>query len=130
MTRTATRPVTFTDRRGRRWAVAFTADNLAVIRDALGLDLVRAATSADPVGAVNALLTTRLEATVEVLCAACEPQVVAAGLTPEQFAAGMADHTVLERGAVAVIEALGRYLPGTTFGRTVARGLPAWRRRN
>lgn len=88
----------FRDNQSREWQVALDATAIARIHDGTGLDFkTKPRAAMQSIGRKPVLL-------IEVLYAACEPQILVAGMSGPEFGAALAG--VIEPAAQALIDAV------------------------
>lgn len=90
---------TFADRFGRSWSIEITVAEAKRVRDRLGLklyDLVE-----DKFSGLSNLLRDPVTL-IDVIYVLCQPQIEKAGLTDEQFGAGMAGESIGKAGEAFV----------------------------
>lgn len=114
---------TFTDRSGRKWAVAFTAETVAVARDELGLNLPRLLDTERP---FRWLLDPKSGRLVQLAYLGCHRQAEERGVSPEAFGRLLFHPPTWGAAGFAVVRALAAHFPDTTAGRVVPGQWRKW----
>lgn len=117
----------FIDADGRFWPTTITADVVRLLR---GINTDLAAVMADPLGPRKVFVDGSrdgMRKAVEVLYLACEAQVEARGVSPEDFALLLARPATFEAALVALLKSLAAYYPDSPAAKTLSRTLPKWR---
>lgn len=112
---------TFRDGKGRDWDLRLTVGTLTEVREATG---VRLGDAFRDEAALAGLLFADPEQLGRVLWVVCRERAEAAGVTPEDFAAGF-DGPALERAVEAFLGSVADFFPRSKVGAKIRESLPA-----